>query len=303
MEENQNSGPSQADSSMSLSDQTAKEENKSISEPSYIQPDNTDIQDPVNQPKPMEVHKHPQHVTHKKKWAEYMLEFLMIFLAVFLGFIAENIREESLERKRGTQYAQLLYDELKKDTSNWKFLLNFKIARGKKIDSLIALMKTSDFQKNATRVYYYHHFTFVNAPFKPSDITIQQLRNTGALRYFKKLKLYNAITKYYSDCNSYFENEALDLKVPTSLASKIFDAGKLMSLTSIPPDIRDAIHEPAKGVTYKLLISDGPILNEYLMYISYIKLSNELSIVLLMEHVGKDQQELMGELRQEFHVN
>ena len=38
----------------------------------------------------MEVHKHPHHVTHKKKWGEYILEFLMLFLAVFLGFIAEK---------------------------------------------------------------------------------------------------------------------------------------------------------------------------------------------------------------------
>src|SRR2546430_3170722 len=41
----------------------------------------------------MEVHKHPHHVTDKKKWGEYFLEFLMIFLAVTLGFFAENIRE------------------------------------------------------------------------------------------------------------------------------------------------------------------------------------------------------------------
>ncbi len=31
----------------------------------------------------MEVHKHPHHVMHKKKWGEYLLEFFMLFLAVF----------------------------------------------------------------------------------------------------------------------------------------------------------------------------------------------------------------------------
>ena len=41
----------------------------------------------------MEVHKHPHHVAHKKKWGEYLLEFFMLFLAVFLGFAAENVRE------------------------------------------------------------------------------------------------------------------------------------------------------------------------------------------------------------------
>ncbi len=34
----------------------------------------------------MEVH-HPHHPTHKKKWAEYLLEFVMLFAAVTLGFL------------------------------------------------------------------------------------------------------------------------------------------------------------------------------------------------------------------------
>ena len=66
----------------------------------------------------MEVHKHPHHVTHQKKWPEYLLEFLMLFLAVFLGFIAENIRETSVERHREKEYMRLMVDDLKKDTAN-----------------------------------------------------------------------------------------------------------------------------------------------------------------------------------------
>src|ERR1700694_6030396 len=52
----------------------------------------------------MEVHKHPHHVTHKKKWGEYLLEFLMLFLAVFLGFVAENIRENYVAHKSAKEY-------------------------------------------------------------------------------------------------------------------------------------------------------------------------------------------------------
>jgi hypothetical protein len=47
----------------------------------------------------MEVHKHPHHVMHKKKWNEYLLEFFMIFFAVFLGFLAENRREHIVEHR------------------------------------------------------------------------------------------------------------------------------------------------------------------------------------------------------------
>ena len=64
----------------------------------------------------MEVHKHPQHVTHKKKWGEYFLESLMIFLAVFLGFVAENFREHQVEHQREKQYARQLLDDLRADS-------------------------------------------------------------------------------------------------------------------------------------------------------------------------------------------
>ncbi len=41
----------------------------------------------------MEVHHHPDLHHKKKKFTEYLLEFLMIFLAVTLGFFAESLRE------------------------------------------------------------------------------------------------------------------------------------------------------------------------------------------------------------------
>ena len=61
----------------------------------------------------MEVHKHPHHVTHKKKWGEYLLEFFILFLAVFLGFVAENIREQSVERHREKEFIQSFVEDLK----------------------------------------------------------------------------------------------------------------------------------------------------------------------------------------------
>src|SRR3984893_7636178 len=63
----------------------------------------------------MEVHKHPHHVTHKKKWTEYLLEFFMLFLAVFLGFVAENVREHRVEKEREKQYIESLIADLKTD--------------------------------------------------------------------------------------------------------------------------------------------------------------------------------------------
>jgi hypothetical protein len=60
--------------------------------------------------------RHPHHVTHKKNWSEYLLEFFMIFLAVFLGFMAETEREHIVERDRERQFMSYLVRNLELDT-------------------------------------------------------------------------------------------------------------------------------------------------------------------------------------------
>ena len=78
----------------------------------------TETINPNQETENMEVHKHPHHVTHKKKWGEYLLEFFMLFLAVFLGFVAENIRETSVESHREKEYMESLINDIKADTAN-----------------------------------------------------------------------------------------------------------------------------------------------------------------------------------------
>src|SRR4029079_7010683 len=73
----------------------------------------------------MEVHSHSHHLTHKKKWTEYFLEFLMLFLAVFLGFLAENFREHQVEKERAKQYIFSFCEDLKKDTARINVLIKY----------------------------------------------------------------------------------------------------------------------------------------------------------------------------------
>ena len=64
----------------------------------------------------MEVH-HPHHPTHKKKWSEYIIEFVMLFAAVTLGFFAENVREHQIiEHKTDLNLESVVLD-LKEDSA------------------------------------------------------------------------------------------------------------------------------------------------------------------------------------------
>jgi len=64
----------------------------------------------------MEVH-HPHHPTHKKKWSEYIIEFVMLFAAVTLGFFAENIREGIAEQHKKQELLTAVVHDFKTDKS------------------------------------------------------------------------------------------------------------------------------------------------------------------------------------------
>ena len=132
----------------------------------------------------MEVHKHPHHVTHKKKWGEYFLEFLMLFLAVFLGFIAENIREHKVEKEKGIKYVESFCEDLKTDTIQLTFLINHFKNKTEKINVINecydSITKNPSYC-NCIKDIFLNSQSF--AEFNNSDRTLQQLKNSGGLRF------------------------------------------------------------------------------------------------------------------------
>jgi hypothetical protein len=145
----------------------------------------------------MEVHKHPHHVMHKKKWPEYLLEFLMLFLAVFLGFLAENFREHQVEHQREKQYAATLYEDIKSDTAALRAAISVNIFVTSRIDTFRSMVQTQPLNSLPTGTWYYYgrfgtryfHIAF-------QDATIEQLKSSGGLRYFKKQNVVTSIARY-----------------------------------------------------------------------------------------------------------
>ena len=145
----------------------------------------------------MEVHKHPHHATHKKKWGEYFLEFLMLFLAVFLGFVAENLREHYVERIRAKQFAKSLTEDLSRDTVELRNCKLHMTIIADAMDSLRVLLKAKELKRiTGNRLYYYGRQLTNDPPFIPYDATFEQLKSSGSLRYFENYSLIKMITEY-----------------------------------------------------------------------------------------------------------
>lgn len=159
----------------------------------------------------MEVHKHPHHVTHKKKWNEYLLEFFMLFLAVFLGFVAENIREHIVEHEREKKFADRLLLDLKQDTA--VFQRNIQEFRERQKNQAY-LFKTVSGTTKATDSAILNSFfpllRFWNPRF--TTATYNQMKMSGGLRYIRNDDLTNELQQYYDVFLPEIDREVMDVR-------------------------------------------------------------------------------------------
>jgi hypothetical protein len=192
--------------------------------------------DPNPEIENMEVHKHPHHVTHKKKWGEYLLEFIMLFLAVFLGFLAENLREQTVEHHREKEYIESLVEDLKSDTLQANEVLIKLNNRSIGIDSVIAALSSPEIIENSNNAYRFWSKNMGFADFISNDRTIQQLKNSGGLRLIRNKVVSDGIMKYDQVLRDYHVQAAVLNGVlgDQHIYSQLFDFLNLDKNKNIP---------------------------------------------------------------------
>ena len=191
---------------------------------------------PIQQTENMEVHKHPHHVTHKKKLGEYLLEFLMLFLAVFLGFLAENLREETVEHHREKEYIHSLVEDLKSDTLQSNEILVKLNNRSIGFDSVIAALSSPAIIENSNNAYRLWSKNMGFADFISNDRTIQQLKNSGGLRLIRNKVVSDGIMKYDQVLKDFYGQSAImnGALADQHIYSQLFDFRNLDKNTNIP---------------------------------------------------------------------
>ena len=249
----------------------------------------------------MEVHTHSH--TARKKWTHYLWEFLMLFLAVFCGFLAENQREHIVEHQRAKQYAALLYDDIKVDTGTAKYQMRVLSFVNPRIDTFISLVqKYKPEELPGGTWYYYGRFPsrYFNITFQ--DATIQQLKNSGGLRYFGNSSVANAIALYDQACRnllSEIDNQQRDdlevLKWRNQLFN-IFLMKEVMDL-NIPYSKIDSFKKRETP-----LLGSGK--EDFIQYanISQLRLNSNEFLYTRYENVLKKGESLLALLKKEYHL-
>jgi hypothetical protein len=142
----------------------------------------------------MEVHAHTH--TPRKKWTHYIWEFLMLFLAVFCGFLAEYELEHKIEKDRAKELARNLYDELRDDSVNISSRVKNRLRQETSLKWLMGYFKDSSLN-NVSKTFSIHYLYGIHfrtpSVFEARTIVLEQLKNSGSLRYFRNQKLQKLI--------------------------------------------------------------------------------------------------------------
>lgn len=145
--------------------------------------------------KNMEVHHH-SHSHGKKNWKSYFWEFLMLFLAVFCGFLAEYQLEHKIERDRAKELAKSFYEDLKGDSANVVIKAQYRIKQENALKYLMKYFKDSSIT-NISKTFELNFQYGINfrspSLFEPRTVVLEQLKNSGSLRYFKNDELQKLI--------------------------------------------------------------------------------------------------------------
>ncbi len=246
----------------------------------------------------MEVHKHPHHVTHKKKWTEYLLEFFMLFLAVFLGFLAENIRENIVEHHREKEYIISMVNDLKTDTA--------KVGKNIRVFSRLLLMQDTlkqsfkmengrfdqTFLKSFGSVMGYPDFIY-------TDGTIQQLKNSGGFRLIKSRAATDSIMAYDAEVKKALINEG----ILRTLLEKMEDAeGEIFNLPVLENQMQLSQTGKITGKEKDYILKTDPVaINKF---VNRVWTYNQITFITKkdMNNVKLTAAKLIRFLNKEYHL-
>jgi len=196
----------------------------------------------------MEVHQHSH--TERKKWTHYFWEFFMLFLAVTLGFFVENQREHYIEGLREKKYIQNLLHDLARDTINYNLSIALRLERERQAHQLITMLYSPDRDKHLADLYYFaRQMPRMNTIFYSTDATMNQLKNSGALRLIRKTAIADSIVAYSAATEEYAENRKTEIEtrnVFRDAMGNVFDASVLLTMIdSTGGDMAKTVISPA----------------------------------------------------------
>ena len=134
----------------------------------------------------------------KRSWNSYLLEFFMLFFAVSLGFMADNLRDKASENRQELEYIESMIEDVEEDRANISRVININNQKILRLDTLSNMcFKYSGSEDDKLTINKFFVEAIVHPEFFTStELTMQQLKNAGGMRFIKKKKAINEIIRY-----------------------------------------------------------------------------------------------------------
>ena len=174
----------------------------------------------------------------------------MLFLAVTLGFFVENQREHYIEGQREKKYMQNLLHDLSRDTVNYNVSIALRLERERQAHQMITMLYSPDRDKHLADLYYFaRQMPRMNTIFYSTDATMNQLKNSGALRLIRKTTIADSIVAYNAAMEAYSENRKTEIETRIAFRNtvgSVFDASVLLGMIdSAGDDLDKTVIRPA----------------------------------------------------------
>ena len=223
----------------------------------------------------------------------------MLFLAVFCGFLAENQREHYIEHQRAKELAKSLREDLKIDTATFHQIRRIRSEKLNIIDSLLSELKNYPAAVNIPKIYHHVYNTIFKIHFKRAEGTVNQLKNSGYLRYFSKTSIPNKLMEYDRIVGNLVEFETTydrNLDQFVYLVFQHLDADIANNSWANPPT---AIPVPANAPLYNM---DKMKMNYFKYNAVSLKHLNLVSVNVYIAAAETKAKELIDIVQKEFHL-
>jgi hypothetical protein len=248
---------------------------------------------------------------HVNRYKKYLFEFLLVFLAVFLGFIAENVREGFVEKQQAKELAKSFYDELKKDSVTVAEKVRGRIKKEKSLEFMISFFSDSNlYSSSKVLSINFEWATTVRTPtiFTPRTVVLEQIKNSGYLRYLKSDTLQLLIGNLSVAIDYINARQELEASVYQNYIEPIFVRHMDFDWQNkiLQGGIFDKLNEYEKNnayIPFKLTQPEKIDRKSYSNILSYYQINNIKSTRLLpFEDYIKINAALLREIRKEFDI-
>ena len=139
--------------------------------------------------------------TLQRKWAEYLLEMIVITFGILGAFILNNWNENRQERIKEQLFLTKISLNLTDDISNYSFILKRQGMYQNAIDSFLFIVKNptvysvNDLDKYRFEIWKFERFT-------PIKTAFENLKSSGEINIIQSDSIQDQLFEYYRDIES-----------------------------------------------------------------------------------------------------